>query len=181
MWQSSFLSLPLFILFTHLSLILPLLILSSPPPLSLSLFFLTHNVIFISLPSSLSLSLTHVHVTTSCSLLLLHIRLNNTFCSQVAQYLSKTYGDKAPRVAEMAQFTGRRWPVKGKRIVEEFPYIEANVLYAIKEYACTAIDVIARRTSLAFLDVQAAEEALPRVVEIMGKELSWSKEEKKVL
>ena len=80
----------------------------------------------------------------------------------------------------MASFTGRRWPVKGKRIVEEFPYIEANVLYAIKEYACTAIDVIARRTSLAFLDVQAAEEALPRVVEIMGKELGWSKDEKKV-
>lgn len=70
--------------------------------------------------------------------------------------------------------------MKGKRIVEEFPYIEANVLYAVKEYACTAVDVIARRTSLAFLNVQAAEEALPRVVEIMGKELGWSRDQKKV-
>lgn len=100
---------------------------------------------------------------------------------KVAQYLSKTYGDKAPRVADLAAFTGRRWPLKGKRIVEEFPYIEANVLYAIKEYACTVVDVIARRTSLAFLNVQAAEEAIPQIIDIMGKELGWSKEEKQVI
>ena len=99
---------------------------------------------------------------------------------QVAQHLAKTYGDKAPRVAEMAHFTGRRWPVKGRRLVQEFPYIEADVIYAIKEYACNVVDVIARRTSLAFLNSQAAEEALPIIIEIMGKELSWSKEEKKV-
>ena len=51
-----------------------------------------------------------------------------------------------------------------------------QVLYAIKEYACTAIDVIARRTRLGFLNVQAADEALPRIVQIMAKELSWSQE-----
>ena len=80
----------------------------------------------------------------------------------------------------MAHFTGRRWPVKGRRLVQEFPYIEADVIYAIKEYACNVVDVIARRTSLAFLNSQAAEEALPIIVEIMGKELGWSKAEKKV-
>ena len=53
-------------------------------------------------------------------------------------------------------------------------------MYAIKEYACTVVDVIARRTSLAFLNVQAAEEAIPCIVDIMGKELGWSKEERKV-
>lgn len=52
--------------------------------------------------------------------------------------------------------------------------------YAIKEYACTAIDVIARRTRLGFLNVQAADEALPRIVEIMGKELQWTEQKKKV-
>ena len=75
----------------------------------------------------------------------------------------------------MATFTGKRWPIVGKRLVDEFPYIEAEVKYAMKEYACTAIDILARRTRLAFLDVQAAEEALPRIVEIMAKELNWSK------
>lgn len=70
--------------------------------------------------------------------------------------------------------TGKRWPVVGVRLVSEFPYIEAEVKYGIKEYACTAVDMISRRTRLAFLNVQAAEEALPRIVELMGRELNWS-------
>ena len=99
---------------------------------------------------------------------------------QVAHRLANTYGDKAPQVAKMATFTSKRWPIVGKRLVDEFPYIEAEVKYAMKEYACTAIDILARRTRLAFLDVQAAEEALPRIVEIMAKELNWSKSRKQV-
>lgn len=53
--------------------------------------------------------------------------------------------------------------------------------YGIKEYACTAVDMISRRTRLAFLNVQAAEEALPRIVELMGRELNWSDIKKQVL
>ncbi|MGH0172932.1 UNVERIFIED_CONTAM: hypothetical protein FKN15_064175 [Acipenser sinensis] len=98
---------------------------------------------------------------------------------EVAQHLASTYGDKAFDVAKLATVTGKRWPVVGKRLVSEFPYIESEVQYAIKEYACTAIDIIARRTRLGFLNVQAAEEALPRIVEIMGKELKWSEQKKK--
>ncbi|XP_024144652.1 glycerol-3-phosphate dehydrogenase, mitochondrial isoform X2 [Oryzias melastigma] len=97
---------------------------------------------------------------------------------EVAQHLASTYGAKAFDVAKMAQVTGQRWPIVGKRLVSEFPYIEAEVLYAIKEYACTAIDVIARRTRLGFLNVQAADEALPCIVQIMAKELGWSQEKK---
>ncbi|XP_008422501.1 glycerol-3-phosphate dehydrogenase, mitochondrial isoform X2 [Poecilia reticulata] len=97
---------------------------------------------------------------------------------EVAQHLATAYGDKAFDVAKMAQVTGQRWPIVGKRLVSEFPYIEAEVLYAIKEYACTAIDVLARRTRLGFLNVQAADEALPRIVQIMGKELNWSQEKR---
>ncbi|XP_054754281.2 glycerol-3-phosphate dehydrogenase, mitochondrial-like isoform X2 [Lytechinus pictus] len=95
--------------------------------------------------------------------------------NEVAQHLSNTYGDKAVEVARMASLTGKRWPVVGRRLVEDFPYIEAEVVYAVKEYACTAVDVLARRTRLAFLNVQAAEEALPRIVEIMAKQLGWNK------
>lgn len=75
--------------------------------------------------------------------------------------------------------TGQRWPIIGKRLHPEFPYIDAEVRYAVKEYACTAIDVIARRLRLAFLNVQAAQEALPLIVDIMGEELKWSNAEKK--
>lgn len=47
--------------------------------------------------------------------------------------------------------------------------------YAVRnEYAQTAIDVIARRTRLAFLNAQAAFDALPRIIDIMGEELGWS-------
>ncbi|XP_067843540.1 glycerol-3-phosphate dehydrogenase, mitochondrial isoform X2 [Heptranchias perlo] len=106
----------------------------------------------------------------------LHIRLVQYYGlgTEVARHLASTYGDKAFQVAKMAQVTGRRWPIVGKRLVSEFPYIEAEVKYAVKEYACTAIDIIARRTRLAFLNVQAAEDALPRIVEIMATEMNWS-------
>lgn len=110
----------------------------------------------------------------------LYIRLVQDYGleKEVAQHLASTYGGKAFDVAKMAQVTGQRWPIVGKRLVSEFPYIESEVLYAIKEYACTAIDVIARRTRLGFLNVQAADEALPRIVQIMGKELDWSQEKR---
>ncbi|KPP66743.1 hypothetical protein Z043_114725 [Scleropages formosus] len=98
--------------------------------------------------------------------------------SQVAQHLAATYGGRAFEVAKMAQVTGQRWPIVGKRLVSEFPYIESEVHYAVKEYACTAIDVLARRTRLGFLNVQAADEALPRIVHIMGKQLGWSEQKK---
>lgn len=95
---------------------------------------------------------------------------------EVAQHLASTYGGRAFDVAKMAQVTGQRWPIVGKRLVSEFPYIESEVVYAIKEYACTVIDVIARRTRLGFLNVQAADEALPRIAQIMAKELNWTEE-----
>ena len=55
-----------------------------------------------------------------------------------------------------------------------------QVAYAVREYACTVIDVLARRTRLAFVNVHAAQEALPKIVEIMSRELKWSKDEEKV-
>ncbi|KAJ8352222.1 hypothetical protein SKAU_G00236980 [Synaphobranchus kaupii] len=78
---------------------------------------------------------------------------------EVAKHLASTYGGRAFEVAKMSHVTGKRWPIVGKRLVSEFPYIESEVLYAMKEYACTATDVIARRTRLGFLNVQAADEA----------------------
>ncbi|NXA07312.1 GPDM protein, partial [Sapayoa aenigma] len=111
----------------------------------------------------------------------LYIRLVQDYGleSEVAQHLASTYGGKAFEVAKIAQVTGKRWPIVGKRLVSEFPYIEAEVVYGVREYARTAVDMISRRTRLAFLNVQAAEEALPRIVDIMGKELNWCEQKKK--
>jgi glycerol-3-phosphate dehydrogenase len=75
----------------------------------------------------------------------------------------------------MARPTGQRWPLHGVRIDPTYPYIEAEVRYAAThELAATATDVIARRTRLAFLNAQAALEALPRVIDIMAEELGWN-------
>ncbi|KAK3083316.1 hypothetical protein FSP39_019284 [Pinctada imbricata] len=59
----------------------------------------------------------------------LFIRLVQDFGleNEVAQHLAATYGDKSFKVAKMAAMTGKRWPVVGKRLHEEFPYLEAEV------------------------------------------------------
>lgn len=111
----------------------------------------------------------------------MYIRLVQDFgleC-EVAQHLAMSYGDRAFAVAKLAALTGKRWPIIGRKVHPEFPYIDAEVRYGVREYACTAIDMIARRLRLAFLNVQAAQEALPGIIEIMAEELKWSNDEKK--
>lgn len=98
---------------------------------------------------------------------------------EIANHLSNAYGDRAFAVCKLAELTGKRWPVVGKRLHTEFPYIEGEVRFACREYACTATDVLARRMRIAFLNVEAALEILPKVVDIMAKELNWSDKEKK--
>ncbi|KAI8428252.1 hypothetical protein MSG28_002472 [Choristoneura fumiferana] len=111
----------------------------------------------------------------------MYIRLVQDFGleMEVAQHLAKSYGDRAFAVAKMAAMTGKRWPIIGKKIHPEFPYIDAEIRYGVREYACTCVDMIARRLRLAFLNVQAAIEALPAVADIMQEELKWSDAEKK--
>lgn len=98
---------------------------------------------------------------------------------EVAVNLAESYGDRAFVVAEMAKPTGKKWPKVGRRIHSELPYIEAEVRFATKEYAATAVDVIARRLRISFLNVTAAEEALESIVSIMAEELNWNKQEQK--
>jgi glycerol-3-phosphate dehydrogenase len=90
--------------------------------------------------------------------------------TEVAIHLSNTYGDQADKVAEMSSLTGKRWPVVGVRLHQEFPYIDAEVKYAVKEYARSAVDVIARRTRMSFLNVLAADEALPSRVNLISNQ-----------
>jgi glycerol-3-phosphate dehydrogenase len=76
----------------------------------------------------------------------------------------------------MATPTGQTWPLHGVPLSPLYPYIEAEARYACRhEYAQTAVDFVARRTRISFLNVQATLETLPRVIEIMGEELGWDK------
>jgi len=108
----------------------------------------------------------------------------------VADNLAKTYGGRSFEVCELiSSITDNR---TGKMIlnsstadqtnsllVQNFPYIDAEVRFACREYACTIEDILSRRTRLAFLNRDAALSAIPKVAEIMADELGWSETVKK--
>jgi len=96
--------------------------------------------------------------------------------TEVAKHLAESYGDRAWTVASMCKLTDQRFPARGERISRLYPFVDGEVRYAIThEYAQTAVDILARRTRLAFLNAQASLEALPRVIDIMAQELKWDK------
>lgn len=99
--------------------------------------------------------------------------------AEVARHLAHNYGDRAWAVASLSEPTHARFPLRGKRLAGLYPFIDGEVRYAVRsELAQTAVDVVARRTRLAFLNVNACLEALPKVIDIMAVELSWSKNRK---
>jgi glycerol-3-phosphate dehydrogenase len=113
---------------------------------------------------------------------LLFVKLIQTYgiARDVAEHLVSSYGDRAFEVVQYAKLTGKRWPVLGQRLHELFPYIDAEVYYAIHhEYACTVVDFIARRSRIAFLNASAAMDVVPKVIDIMGDELKWNKDRKR--
>lgn len=109
----------------------------------------------------------------------LHIRLAQDYgvASSVAARLAQAYGGRAADVlAIAAELEGKTGAInkRGRRLVTGYPYIEAEVVFACRhDWAVRAIDIIARRTRLAFLNKEKAIESISRVVELMGDELKW--------
>ena len=77
-----------------------------------------HKYVFISLEGA------HTWTPTMHIKLVQDLGVDNV----VAEHLSETYGDRAFEVGRNAAMTGLRWPVVGKRLNPEYPYIEAEVL-----------------------------------------------------
>ncbi|KAF2198396.1 DAO-domain-containing protein [Delitschia confertaspora ATCC 74209] len=99
--------------------------------------------------------------------------------TDVAKYLAGAYGDRAWTVVALSDPTDKSFPVRGKRISPLYPYLDGEVRYCVRhEYAQTATDVLARRMRLAFLNAQAALEALPTVIDLMAEELKWDAKRK---
>lgn len=68
-------------------------------------------------------------------------------------------------------------PSLGQRLAEGLPYIQAEVIWAVRnEMARTVEDVLARRMRMLFLDARAAMDAAPKVAELMAKELSYDEQ-----
>ena len=111
----------------------------------------------------------------------------------VANRLAKAYGGRAKDVLQIAQEefshqssstqasplasllpTLARNPVEERLLIKNFPYLEAEVVFATRyEWVRHAEDFLAHRTRLAFLNRNAAIKAIPRVVELMAGELGW--------
>ncbi|KAH8410097.1 hypothetical protein KR009_005868, partial [Drosophila setifemur] len=90
----------------------------------------------------------------------------------VAQHISESYGYNGHILFTQA-------PGLKKRLHPNFPYIEAEVQYAIRnEYACTVVDIIARRLKVVFVDAAATLHMLPKILKLMASELGWSDEQK---
>ena len=92
----------------------------------------------------------------------------------VAEHLMRNYGTRALQIAEIVKDKQQ-----ATRLCPKYPYLEAEVVFAVKqEYATKAVDVIARRTRLAYIDSNAASDAVPKVIEIMAPLLGWSRSRK---
>lgn len=91
--------------------------------------------------------------------------------ADIAAHLASNYGDRAWAVLST--------PGADTRLLRDFPFVEAELRHGIRaEAGCTATDLIARRTRLAFLDVDSALKVLPRVIDVMAEELSWDEARK---
>ncbi|KAH7409543.1 glycerol-3-phosphate dehydrogenase [Cadophora sp. MPI-SDFR-AT-0126] len=92
-----------------------------------------------------------------------------SFDEDVAKHLVHSYGDRAWEVAGLC--------TKAGRLVPDHCFVDGEILHAMKsEAAETAVDVLARRMRLAFIDVQSALQVLPRVIDMMGEEMKWDQE-----
>lgn len=83
----------------------------------------------------------------------------------IARRLVGAYGSEWEKVAGLAM---------PERLVPGKPFTEAEVIHAVREeHARLPMDVLARRTPLALLDIEAARLALPRAAGLMARELRW--------
>ncbi len=81
------------------------------------------------------------------------------------------YGTDAVSIQKLIH-ENARW---GEKIHREYPYVFAEVIWAVRnEMAMQLEDVLARRTRLLFLDVEAAVEVAPLVAKVMADELGES-------
>jgi glycerol-3-phosphate dehydrogenase len=106
---------------------------------------------------------------------------------ETAESIAKTYGGRSFEVCDLIQKVSDDGKIKIAESQEEkisllvsnFPYIDAEVRFACREYACTIEDILSRRTRLAFLNKEAALSAINVVANIMAEELGWSETVKK--
>ncbi|MEJ7678670.1 MAG: glycerol-3-phosphate dehydrogenase/oxidase [Segetibacter sp.] len=101
-----------------------------------------------------------------------NLKINGSAKTVSKSHLSM-YGSNEENIWELV----RKHPSLGNKLVSTFSYIEAEVIWAVRnEMARTIEDVLARRLRILFLDANAAIEAAPRVAELMRMELHYDED-----
>jgi glycerol-3-phosphate dehydrogenase len=93
---------------------------------------------------------------------------------EVLAHLGRNYGSESLTVLRLVESDA----ALGERLIEDLPYIRAEVIYACRyEMAMTPYDVLARRTAITLQDRQRGMGIVDDVVTLMAKELDWSPEQ----
>ncbi|KAL3917537.1 MAG: hypothetical protein SGPRY_006367 [Prymnesium sp.] len=95
--------------------------------------------------------------------------------SDMARHLRYNYGTNSLQVVQIALDEPHRMLLE--RLHPSYPLLRAEVVFASRhEFAETAVDVLAHRTRLSFLNAAAALESLPDVLQLMREEKGWGDE-----
>lgn len=101
-----------------------------------------------------------------------NLKINGSTSDVSKSHLS-VYGSNEKNIRELVS----ERPFLGNKLISTLPYIEAEVVWAVRnEMARTIEDVLARRLRILFLDANAAMEAAPRVAELMLLELNYDED-----
>ena len=94
---------------------------------------------------------------------------------ETSVHLAEAYGDRAAAVAALTEDVG------SKSLHADFPYLEAEVVYAARhELAERLYDILAHRLPLAFLNRKAAAEVTDRALSLLAAEKGWDDDRCKI-
>ena len=97
---------------------------------------------------------------------------------QTIAHLGESYGSHANALFALIESDASL----GERLIDDLPYLRAEVLYACRhEMAMTLDDVLARRTSIILEDRDRGAGIADEVAALMAKELDWSPEQQKAM
>ena len=98
--------------------------------------------------------------------------------AQTISHLGESYGSLALPLLSLIESDASL----GARLIEDLPYIRAEVVYACRhEMAMTPYDVLARRTSIILEDRDRGAGIVDDVAPLMAQELDWSPEQQKAM
>lgn len=97
---------------------------------------------------------------------------------QTIFHLGESYGSHANSLLSLIEGDASL----GERLIEDLPYVRAEVVYACRhEMAMTPDDMLARRTSIILEDRDLGAGIVDEVAALMAKELDWSPEQQRFM